>query len=159
MSQHEAICPGATSFHALLGDLNDSASVLMEAFIQGGDGNDHLTLCPACSGGLDGEAGSDILRGGNERSLLDGGTGSDTLRGGAACDLIYGEKGADFIAGRASGDNIYGGRGRDELRGNRGNNPLFARDAVRDLVRGGKDFDGARVGPFDVLRSIERLLF
>jgi Ca2+-binding RTX toxin-like protein len=162
VTNHKATCPGVNSVVALLEDRGDSASVQKQdevsISLQGGGGSDHLTLCAACGGDLNGEAGNDILQGGNQGSVLRGGPGLDTLRGGGARDFVYGDAGADLIAGRAGGDLIGGGTGRDRLRGNRGKDRLRAKDGFRDLVGGGRGLDRARVDGTDVVRRVEKLL-
>jgi Ca2+-binding RTX toxin-like protein len=164
VSAHEATCAGVGSAFALLNDLNDSASVIEQdrasMSFEGGEGNDHLTICSHCHGRLLGDAGKDILQGGNEGSeLIAGGAGSDTLTGGAGRDFIFGEAGADFIFGRAGNDVIGGGLGSDDLHGNRGSDRLRAKDGFLDLVAGGRGLDAARVDQSDVVRLIETILF
>jgi Ca2+-binding RTX toxin-like protein len=52
---------------------------------------------------------------------------------------------------------LYGRGGNDVLRGGTGNDRLYARDGVRDLVNGGPGFDEAWLDRLDVARNVERV--
>jgi Ca2+-binding RTX toxin-like protein len=66
-----------------------SPNVTVNAYIEGGAGNDVLT-----GGGgnnfIDGGAGNDVLNGGTGRNILMGGLGLDTLNGGKNEDVLIG---------------------------------------------------------------------
>jgi len=84
------------------------------AAMDGGDGDDVLSIAAAWSGRLDGGAGNDRLSGGD---------GDDELRGGAGNDVLDGGFGADALIG-GPGDDVYLA---DEL------------DTVLELADGGTD--------------------
>ena len=75
---------------------------------------------------MDGDAGNDILKGGDGRDSLEGGNGAD---------ILYGQDGNDRLDGGDGNDIMYGGRGND----------IFVfdsrddRDTIRGFVAGGTD--------------------
>jgi uncharacterized repeat protein (TIGR01451 family) len=117
--------------------------------IYGGGGNDVLY----------GDAGGDVLYGEEGADRLQGGAGNDRLSGGAGNDTGLGGVGDDRVAGDEGADTLTGGAGRDVLSGGEDDDLLYARDGVRDVVKGGPGKDRARLDPKrDVRRSIEKLL-
>ncbi len=73
-----------------------------------------------------GDAGNDLISGGNGADVIDGGTGNDTvlggvsddrLIGGSGDDVLSGEVGNDFLAGGAGSDTLHGGSGQDTFSG------------------------------------------
>jgi Ca2+-binding RTX toxin-like protein len=116
--------------------------------ILGGFGDDRLF----------GQGGGDTLRGGDGGDRLVGGPGGDRLEGNSASDSINGGGGGDTILGWAGNDAITGGRDRDTMSGMAGSDRFYARDGVRDAVRGGAGTDRASVDcRRDVRTSIEGL--
>jgi Ca2+-binding RTX toxin-like protein len=113
--------------------------------IFGGGGNDNLHGCQ----GLDkihGEAGDDLIIGDKENDVLLGGPGSDKLRG---------KKGNDTLTGDDPG---APGPRKDVLVGGGGDDTLFARDGVRDVVKGGAGNDQAETDSSDQILGVEVFL-
>jgi hypothetical protein len=135
LDQNRVACDPAfvMSVRAELRDGNDHGTLdlPMMASLQGGDGNDSLTVStstPAVApveahgnGGNDtlavgagpvllyGGPGEDGLTAGPQGgSLLHGDTGGDHLMGGAGSDWLAGDDGADVIVGGEGGDHIFG---------------------------------------------------
>jgi Ca2+-binding RTX toxin-like protein len=85
--------------------------------VNGGGGDDQLTVAPGLSGLLltaDGESGNDSLTGAEEADSLVGGAGIDTLNGGGGSDLLDGQEGDDRLLARdGQGDLVRGGTGND----------------------------------------------
>ena len=92
--------------------ISDAESARVHADL--GDGDDEATALGAIPVKLDGDAGNDILTGGDAADRLDGGDGDDRLAGGP---------------------------GLDAYEGGEGNDTLYARDGVREgvLCGGGQD--------------------
>lgn len=149
------------SFHGSVtidgGDGNDSITVLaavqLGVQLLGGDGNDTLIAGSGndtADGGagkddLRGGAGNDLLRGGEGNDTLSGGIGDDTLGGGAGNDRLNGDNGHDALSGGDGNDSIYGGSGNDTLLGDAGND-LLRGDAGKDIALGGDGDDNADGG-------------
>ncbi|MFO0867488.1 MAG: hypothetical protein U0935_00950 [Pirellulales bacterium] len=74
-------------------------------YVDGADGNDHIT----------GTFGADNLRGGSGNDTLLGLGGVDTLRGGADNDSLNGGDGVDYLYGDDGVDTITSGAGRDVI--------------------------------------------
>ena len=85
--------------------------------VNGGGGDDQLTVSPGLSGLLvtaDGGSGNDSLSGAEETDSLVGGAGNDTLTGGGGSDLLDGQEGDDRLLARdGQGDLVRGGVGND----------------------------------------------
>jgi Ca2+-binding RTX toxin-like protein len=97
----------------------------------------------------DGEAGEGDNVQPNVENVL-GGSGNDTLVGSANANMLVGGAGNDTITGQG---------GSDTLRGGGGNDTFFARDGVKDRVRGDKGTDSAQIDAgLDVTNSIEIVL-
>jgi Ca2+-binding RTX toxin-like protein len=101
---------------------------------------------------VDGEAGADLLIGGDARDLLMGGDGDDDLSGGGGDDPLVGGAGNDTAEGGAGSDYLFGpafaasgsfatGSGRDDLAGGDGDDGLWGGDDD-DLLSGGAGTDG-----------------
>ncbi|MDO5609336.1 MAG: calcium-binding protein, partial [Pseudomonadota bacterium] len=82
-----------------------------------------------------GEAGNDVINGGNGNDLLDGGDDDDVIAGGGGHDVIFGGQGADQLAGNDGNDRIEGGEGADTLIGGAGDDVLLG-GAGDDLLIG-----------------------
>jgi Ca2+-binding RTX toxin-like protein len=107
--------------------------------IYGGAGNDTI-ISGTFSGGfaidyLYGEAGDDILTGGNKNlTFFYGGTGNDTLiAGNSGSQFLNGEDGDDHLIGSASYNFLNGGTGNDLMEGKVGGD-TYVVDAVGDIV-------------------------
>ena len=139
------------------GDGNDSITVAtsVQHGVQlfGGDGNDSLfggSGNDTADGGagrddLRGGAGNDLLRGGDDNDTLSGGNGDDTLGGGAGHDRLNGGNGNDAMSGGDGNDSIYGGIGDDTLIGGAGND-LLRGEAGKDIALGGDGSDNVDGG-------------
>ncbi len=139
------------------GDGNDSITVATSVQhgvqLLGGDGNDSLfggSGDDTADGGagrddLRGGAGNDLLRGGDDNDTLSGGNGDDTLGGGAGHDRLNGGNGNDAMSGGDGNDSIYGGNGDDTLLGGDGND-LLRGEVGKDLVLGGEGNDNVYGG-------------
>jgi len=64
---------------------------------------------------VDGGAGDDLIRTGDDRDTITGGAGADTIDGGMDDDVINGDSEADLIIGGEGSDNIFGGTGDDTI--------------------------------------------
>jgi Ca2+-binding RTX toxin-like protein len=113
---------------------------------------------------LDGEGGDDLLvgRGGNDflepdRPFFNRFFGDDRCFAGRGNDQLRDDnRGADLLVGNAGDDLLAGGPGEDVMQGRLGNDLLFARDGYRDVVRGGRGSDKARIDlSLDVTAGIE----
>jgi Ca2+-binding RTX toxin-like protein len=98
---------------------------------------------------LDGEAGNDVLLGGQGDDVLTGGSGNDLLSGGAGNDFMLGGDGDDIFSYRGSdtpaGDILDGGDGFDDivLHTPAGQNlALFLTDAMRTNIEQVTGLDG-----------------
>ncbi|MEM8616008.1 MAG: calcium-binding protein [Pseudomonadota bacterium] len=90
-------------------------------------------------GDILGNAGDDLLIGGDDEDLMRGGDGADDIRGRGGIDEIYGDDGDDVLSGQDGDDVIEGGLGNDTLSGGRG----------IDLPNGGEGNDVMRGGQGD----------
>jgi Ca2+-binding RTX toxin-like protein len=85
--------------------------------VNGGGGNDQLTVSPALPALVvtaDGGSGNDSLTGAEEADSLVGGSGDDTLTGGGGSDLLDGQDGDDRLLARdGHGDVVRGGTSND----------------------------------------------
>lgn len=87
------------------------------ASVEGGDGDDTLvSTTRKATPQLDGEAGDDLIRGGEGIDYLYGGTGRDVLLAGGGDDLLYGDQGSDVLVGGDGIDALSGDEGPDVLR-------------------------------------------
>ena len=79
--------------------------------------------------------------------MILGGRGNDLLAGGTGRDRILGGRGADILVG---------GSGHDLLSAGSGDDTLLAKDALADIVSGGRGLDQYRLDRWlDRARSIE----
>jgi Ca2+-binding RTX toxin-like protein len=119
---------------------------------------------------LGGGHGMDRLFGGRGDDLIRGGRGADRLYGGdrvfdrayispRIADTLYGGPGDDLLEGAQGNDILCGGPGMDTLFGGRGDDLLRSRDDERDIVRGHRGYDRARVDRgLDSVRGVEKLI-
>ena len=98
--------------------------------IKGGAGDDTITIKNDASYVIYGEAGEDVIQGGEHSDVIIGGTGGDEIKGGNGHDWIKGCEHKDHIEGGPGNDVIYGNGAEDTLRGGVGNDILDGGDAV-----------------------------
>ena len=72
-----------------------------------------------------GEAGSDVLFGGDHDDYLDGGADNDFLNGNTGHDVLVGRSGKDALEGEAGKDLLIGGEGQDIGNGGSGDDFIF----------------------------------
>lgn len=135
VDDHTAVCAAAGGpfvfAGAELGDRADTATVggvvdqLEVVGIEGGSGDDQLTVQGKVAAALWGRAGADTLVAGGGVSYLRGGGGDDALTGGPAADYLRGEAGDDVLDGGGGGDRLSGGSGEDSALGGAGNDLLI----------------------------------
>jgi len=124
------------------------STILRDAIIYGGPGNDTLTgsqgndLLDGGAGGdkLRGKEGDDDLRGGPGYNYLDGGSGNDRLEGGSGRDRMFGRGGDDLLFGGAGHDKLVGGSGHDILVGGEDDDELQGRGG-KDILIGSAGID------------------
>jgi Ca2+-binding RTX toxin-like protein len=163
---------GGVSNDTLRGGLGNDALLFGGAgndVVDGGAGADTLTG-GAGNDTLNGAQGPDQAYGGNGNDSVDGGPGNDRLSGidrppshppfsraRSEGDRLRGGEGDDVLTGWYGPDILDGGSGFDILLGDRGNDFFYARDGVRDQIRGSAGFDRARADRVDIesLSSIE----
>jgi len=119
-----------------------SIASLKSITIQGGAGNDSITISPnanlpsSISVKLVGGAGNDTLTGGNGAETLDGGDGNDNLFGGGGNDALSGGAGDDNINAGSGNDYANGGSGNDTIVGGDGSDRVVGGDG-EDTIDGG----------------------
>jgi len=130
----EALCPGATRIDADLGDGDDALTVSapLPADLNGGEGNDTLTVAAAIA-------------------TLDGGDGNDTLTAATGADVLSGGPGFDTLTAGEGDDRLDGGTGGDSADGGGGADSIVLRDRVTDSATCGAGRDTARAEVLDQL--------
>jgi RTX calcium-binding nonapeptide repeat (4 copies) len=106
----------------------EASLVRLRASLDGGEGNDALTVNHDGNSLLVGGDGDDTVWGGGGDDLLNGGLGNDALNGGAGQDTIDGDAGADTLDGGArdgQSDALVGGTGPDIFLRYAGENDLI----------------------------------
>lgn len=97
---------------AIQGDPGATVANTQQILINGGAGNDNLSLSEANgampAAGIFGQAGNDVLTGGSGVDFIDGGTGSDTAFLGAGDDTFQWNPGdgSDTVEGQAGKDTM-----------------------------------------------------
>ena len=134
-------------------------------YLNGGEGNDHLSALPdGWTSIVDGGPGDDVMRNSGPDGTVFGGDGDDTLIGAHNGQALWGQKGDDTLRGQAANDllrggagddTLNGGPGKDHVFGNDGKDTILARDGKPDDLDGGAGTDKARVDPLDHLARIE----
>ncbi len=126
-------------------DFDDSYNIgpdlAADLVIRGGAGNDIISVASSAAGftrELYGDAGDDILTGGEGADLIDGGAGNDQLAGKGGADELRGGAGSDYLDGGSGGDLLVGGLGNDILLGGAGSDTAWG-DLVGDAASGGRD--------------------
>ena len=114
--------------------------------VQGGRGNDTLTISPnanlpaTLSVRLMGGAGNDTITGGTGSDYIDGGDGNDKVSAGGGIDTIIGGAGDDNLDGGGGDDTVLGGAGDDTMTGGDGSDRLVG-GSGEDTVAGGSGTD------------------
>ena len=116
-----------------------STSEVTRLEVNGGDGNDVISLAPGR--GQQPILISSVLIGGGGNDSISGGDGSDFIQGGDGADVLTGNGGNDSLTGGIGNDNLSGGNNDDTLQGGQGNDTL-AGGAGRDQA----DFSQATAG-------------
>lgn len=115
-----------------------------------------------CDDGADGEG--DCVTRHDPFEVIIGTSSADRLVGSGAADRLYGRNGPDVLIGGRGSDHLFGAAGHDRLTGSRGKDALhgggggdrfFARDQMKDTLKGGYGRDLARRDRVDVAYSIE----
>jgi Ca2+-binding RTX toxin-like protein len=142
------------------GDQTLPADGTFTVVVNGGDGNDSLTMLAKkteiASATLDGQAGDDVLTGTDTSDSLDGGDGNDRVVGGKGTDKMSGGAGNDTLVwnnGDGS-DIINGDAGNDgvEVNGSPTLGDVFALDADAGRIT----FQRTNLVPFALDTSTER---
>ena len=131
--------------------INASAAVdgFVGFLIDGGPGNDLLSLpfAPLEAIGTSihansafGGAGDDTITGGLGNETINGGAGNDSLSGAGGADILLGHDGNDTIDGGTGADQVFGHAGDDVLNGNDGDDTLDGGDG-NDRLTGGESND------------------
>jgi Ca2+-binding RTX toxin-like protein len=139
-------------------DLRSPANTITR--IKLGNGADRLTADTADGVFAQGEAGDDVMTGGDPLNPNDF---TDTLEGGFGNDVINGRGGKDTLEGGPNRDTLTGGSGRDIINGGLNADTIFAEDGEQDTIDCGSGlFDGTDVAHvdegLDVTRGCERQL-
>jgi len=129
----------------LLGAGNDTYSV-------GGFQNASGVMIDGQSGDVRGDAGNDVLNGGDADERFYGGADDDQLNGAAGRDKLYGDAGNDTLNAGDGNDKLYGGAGNDVMDGGRNNDRLFGEHG-NDLMDGGHGNDLLNGGAGDDVMS------
>jgi len=142
------------------GDQTVPANGTFTVVVNGGDGNDSLTVLAKNTeialATLNGEGGDDVLNGAD--------TG-DTLNGGDGNDRLVGAKGSDLMNGGAGNDTLVwnNGDGSDRMNGDAGNDgvevngsPNLGDAFILEPVPGGVQFRRQNLVPFTLDTATER---
>jgi Ca2+-binding RTX toxin-like protein len=142
------------------GDQAEPADGTFKVVVNGGDGNDALTVLAKpneiANATLNGDGGDDVLTGADT---------NDTLNGGAGNDRLVGAKGVDQMAGGDGNDTLVwnNGDGSDRMTGDAGNdgvevngNPTLGDAFTMGPEPGGVKFQRTNLVPFTLDTSSER---
>ncbi len=142
------------------GDQTVAADGTFTVVVNGGDGNDSLTVLAKSTeiagATLNGEGGDDLLTGADT---------SDTLNGGAGNDRLVGAKGVDAMNGGDGNDTLVwnNGDGSDRMIGDAGNDgvevngsPTLGDVFTLDPEAGGVKFQRTNLVPFTLDTATER---
>ncbi|HET7048217.1 MAG TPA: calcium-binding protein [Solirubrobacteraceae bacterium] len=145
---------------ATAGDQTVPANGTFTVVVNGGDGNDSLTVLAknteVTSATLNGEGGDDVLTGADTNDTLSGGDGNDRL---------VGAKGVDLMSGGAGNDTLVwnNGDGSDRMTGDAGNDavevngsPTLGDVFTLDPEPGGVKFQRTNLVPFTLDTATER---
>ena len=145
---------------ATAGDQTVPANGTFTVVVNGGDGNDSLTVlaknAEISSATLNGEGGDDVLTGADTNDTLAGGDGSDRLVGAKGVDLMNGGAGNDTLVwnnGDGS-DRMIGDAGNDGVEVN--GSPSLGDVFTLDPEPGGVKFQRTNLVPFTLDTATER---
>jgi Ca2+-binding RTX toxin-like protein len=124
------------------------SSDVSQIYVDGGEGNDRITIKSSTSSGQNLAIATTILGGNGDDQIL-GGTGADVIKGGAGKDNIQGGDGNDNIEGGEGNDQIFGNVGQDTVDGGVGDDVLHGDDqnaaqaglVYDDVIKGGEGND------------------
>lgn len=123
------------------GDGNDQLSLNFDGGIWGGEGDDVIHLSDSFQGVVSGDGGNDqiFVRGECVDAEILGGDGNDLIdaTGNNYRVVIRGGEGDDTIFGSDYNDQIYGDGGSNQLYGMGGNDTIYCRNGAADDVDGG----------------------
>ena len=142
------------------GDQTAAADGLFTVIVNGGDGNDSITVLAKttelASSGLNGDGGDDVVTGPDSNDTLTGGEGNDRLVAGKGNDAMNGGAGNDTLVWNQ-------GDGSDVADGNAGNDgsevngaPTLGDVFTLDPVAGGVKLTRTNLGPFTFDALTER---
>jgi Ca2+-binding RTX toxin-like protein len=145
---------------ATAGDQTVAANGTFTVVINGGDGNDSLTVLAKNTeiavATLNGEGGDDVLTGADTNDTLNGGDGNDRLVGAKGTDLMNGGAGNDTLVWN-------NGDGSDRMNGDAGNDgvevngsPNLADAFILEPIPGGVEFRRQNLVPFTLDTATER---
>jgi Ca2+-binding RTX toxin-like protein len=143
------------------GDQTVPADGTVTVVVNGGDGNDALTVVAKptelAHATLNGDGGDDVLTGADTNDMLNGGSGNDRLVGGKGIDLMSGGDGNDTLVWN-------NGDGSDRMNGEAGNDGVevngspTAGDAFTLAPEpGGVKFQRTNLIPFTLDTATERI--
>src|SRR5437763_8435547 len=142
------------------GDQTVPANGTFGVVVNGGDGNDSLTVLAKSTeittAGLSGGSGDDVLTGSDTGDSLEGGPGNDRLVGGKGGDVMIGGDGNDTLVwnnGDGS-DTINGDAGNDTTEVN--GSPTLGDNFTLDPEPGGVEFQRTNLVPFTLHTATER---
>ena len=129
--------------------------------VDGGDGDDVIITYDPTAELPDRDYAGDGLPADDDPTddidVVDGGAGNDVIRTGDDADTIFGGAGDDRIDGGIDNDAITGGEGADDLRGEFGSDTFYGGTAG-DVVTGGEDPDDSDIDVLDLTGSnVERI--
>ena len=142
------------------GDQTAAADGLFTVIVNGGDGNDSITVLAKttelASSGLNGDGGDDVVTGPDSNDTLTGGDGNDRLVAGKGNDAMNGGAGNDTLVWNQ-------GDGSDVANGDAGNDgaevngaPTLGDVFTLDPVNGGVKLTRTNLGPFTFDAATER---
>lgn len=124
---------------------NDADVVINSSLIDGsvvlGAGDDDFISAAAgkVTGEVNGDAGDDLLIGGDNADVIKGGTENDTLRGQGSDDVLEGGEGNDVLGGGSGDDVLDGGTEKDTIMGGAGDDTLEGGNGTDSLHGGAGD--------------------
>jgi Ca2+-binding RTX toxin-like protein len=134
--------PGSTIFDVVVnGAVMQSFNAPSGVDLDGGGGDDTLTISVPGKSEIDGGPGNDVMTGSAAGQRLNGGGGNDTINGLGGNDILIGLGGADNLDGGDGDDILVGGGGSDTLTGGIGNDNLVGLGGADTINAGdGNDF-------------------
>jgi Ca2+-binding RTX toxin-like protein len=137
----EVRCPAADQVFVKLEDGDDTATETAgrRGWLDGGAGRDVLS---ASAADLLGQAGDDVLTGGDDGNALNGGDGDDRMAAGAGDDGLSGGPGNDAVDGGAGRD-VYGVGAVDGARVDLGAGTATGPGGGSDSLRDVEDVNGS----------------